>query len=1090
MSDLPLDEAHQLAAQTQWLRSLARRLVGDSHAADDVVQETLLVALKAPIRGGTGENAARAWLHGIARNIVRAGRRSGARSAAREQDYGMEQPQFAPGSDEVIERTARARQLIDAVLALEEPYRTAVLLAYEERLDAPAIASRTGVSPAAARKRISRGIQQLRARLGADRGGRGHAWLIGFAGLRTSESTTPLLWITGLTMTTKWAVALFTIVALVGLGLWGLLDPGSDAPSLTSEARANANGIEAETNPLLETAESRSPAENNGRTAAPMQQAVPSTARTFVGRVLLTDDRTPVVGAEIRGNGSVASGNNNTAVGDALATTDATGHFSVELNGEIASSLLARGLWVQHADVYDVHVGAAKVSSSEGRTIEVRTVSLGDVLLRVVDAAGEPAVGIDVKYFMKPTFGSDVQLWSYQGDKRAGTTDASGELHVASLPVSTSIAFGVSGEYDTLTEVTIDPVLRRATATLQLRGWAQIVARLEWSNGAPAAGVIVNWHGAPTSSGSMGPATVTSNAEGLLSIDDVSTGGGTVHFDSRSYHAPIAARVKRGETTDLGTLTLQRPGRVAGRVILGVGTDAADSLFVSALKNGALLDEVALTESLEFSLDVPPGPVLLAVTRGIDWNPTLPYRGEFMGTATANAPSEDVEIRITTALTFLKGAIPATDAADFEARGGTVSLLPGDPNVGFGFPMRRSGLGFPPKLHPSGAFTIAMPPTPDLRVLVQDSEGRCAYSKQLAVTSGATNDVGLLDWSKSRLEVSVTDAMGAPIADAVVTTRSVDRDRSEVRTDTKGLAVFELSVGPYALRADVGDDSTGAWQLVHVESGQAAQVALRTSAAGILNGTVHSPSGPIADLSIGAQRLEPFSNLIYAASTEADGSFHFKDLLPGIYRYRVGEQLIGRVTLEPGIPADLYLSIGGAKVVIEVMRGRERLGWVGRLSAQAIGSAHAPWARGSQVGEGRFEVELPDGPLRFLVDFDGLGNNQKVLVTGPASEGSSYQLHLPPTGIEIHLEGAAAHAPIPAAFLETLGGAPASTFWGLGLELYAEDDGVGPDGVRVIRFPFVESDARVRIEGLNAQGAKKSKEARVEANGMTRVQWP
>ena len=75
-----LTDAERLALETDWLHRLALRLVHDVHAAEDVVQDTLLAALDRPQWARQGDVSLRAWLTGTVRNLARLGQR-GARVA-------------------------------------------------------------------------------------------------------------------------------------------------------------------------------------------------------------------------------------------------------------------------------------------------------------------------------------------------------------------------------------------------------------------------------------------------------------------------------------------------------------------------------------------------------------------------------------------------------------------------------------------------------------------------------------------------------------------------------------------------------------------------------------------------------------------------------------------------------------------------------------------------------------------------------------------------------------------------------------------------------------------------------------------------
>src|SRR5262249_14484335 len=125
----------RLLEHAAWLRRLAGTLVLDAARADDVTQQTLLHALQRP---PARRSHPRAWLATAARNFARAFGRGEARRERIER--AAAKPEGGPAADEVVERTAQHHHVVGAVLALAEPYRTAVLLRFFEDLKPGAIA--------------------------------------------------------------------------------------------------------------------------------------------------------------------------------------------------------------------------------------------------------------------------------------------------------------------------------------------------------------------------------------------------------------------------------------------------------------------------------------------------------------------------------------------------------------------------------------------------------------------------------------------------------------------------------------------------------------------------------------------------------------------------------------------------------------------------------------------------------------------------------------------------------------------------------------------------------------------------------------
>jgi RNA polymerase sigma factor (sigma-70 family) len=155
----------RLLADDRWLRDLARRIGGRARA-DDLVQEAWLATLA----GRAPRGSLRAWFAAILRNLARQGRRGEVRRRRREEAAARREG--LPGVDELAAKGELRRRLVEAVCALEEPYRSTVLLRFYGGLRAAEIARREQVSASTVRNRLRRALGMLRARLGdVDRGG-------------------------------------------------------------------------------------------------------------------------------------------------------------------------------------------------------------------------------------------------------------------------------------------------------------------------------------------------------------------------------------------------------------------------------------------------------------------------------------------------------------------------------------------------------------------------------------------------------------------------------------------------------------------------------------------------------------------------------------------------------------------------------------------------------------------------------------------------------------------------------------------------------------------------------------------------------
>ncbi len=163
MSEIdPRLPAEAYMAHSEWVRRLARRLLDDAGAADDVAQETWIAFLRQPL--GTVRDL-RGWLHGVTRRLALKSARE--RGTRRLQRADVEKELIAPSADDVLEIELVRKQVIESVLALEEPYRSTVLLHFYEGHSSEDIARRLGLPSSTVRTRLQRGLAKLREKLEA-----------------------------------------------------------------------------------------------------------------------------------------------------------------------------------------------------------------------------------------------------------------------------------------------------------------------------------------------------------------------------------------------------------------------------------------------------------------------------------------------------------------------------------------------------------------------------------------------------------------------------------------------------------------------------------------------------------------------------------------------------------------------------------------------------------------------------------------------------------------------------------------------------------------------------------------------------------
>lgn len=153
----------ELLRHRAWVRSLARTLVRDEASVDDVEQDVWVTALERPPHSG---EAAAAWLARVVRNRVIDLRRARMRRGAREER--VARGESTPSAADTVALAEAHRRVVAAVMDLDEPHRTAVLLRYFEDLPPREIGRRTGVPAETARTHVKRGVARLRAALGED----------------------------------------------------------------------------------------------------------------------------------------------------------------------------------------------------------------------------------------------------------------------------------------------------------------------------------------------------------------------------------------------------------------------------------------------------------------------------------------------------------------------------------------------------------------------------------------------------------------------------------------------------------------------------------------------------------------------------------------------------------------------------------------------------------------------------------------------------------------------------------------------------------------------------------------------------------
>lgn len=158
------------------IRRMAVRALRDGELARDVAQEVFLITIRA-LRQGTIQNEANlgGFVYGTARNVIQARLRREQYEKRHVAPIGDGDP-AAPAVHE-IERDERIRRLVSLIGALEPIDRAILYDTFVEDLASNDVAARYRMTAGGVRKRKSRALATLRARLGVtSRSGDGGHW--------------------------------------------------------------------------------------------------------------------------------------------------------------------------------------------------------------------------------------------------------------------------------------------------------------------------------------------------------------------------------------------------------------------------------------------------------------------------------------------------------------------------------------------------------------------------------------------------------------------------------------------------------------------------------------------------------------------------------------------------------------------------------------------------------------------------------------------------------------------------------------------------------------------------------------------------
>jgi RNA polymerase sigma-70 factor (ECF subfamily) len=383
------NEFEQIASQSRWVRELALAVARDAHAAEDASQDALLAALR---RDTTPGNLT-AWLRVSVRRLLSFRARSAANRVQRERSVAraerVDDPTLALDRIEILEL------LLREVRALEEPYRSTVLLRWFEGVEPVEIARRNGVPVTTVYTRIARGLSLLRERLDRASGGDRSRWLAAWIPLLPTPAK---FWPQVIVMGARAKIAIAVGIVLASAAVLFVVIQPRTPDGVASIAAA---ALPPESPPVVPSAPSdlpstdqtREPVRSNDEQAAAI--VPPASARVISGIVIDVDSRA-VPDVEV----AFADAKATDPPGASSARSDARGRFQLE-RGTGDGTIVARGQW---ADVFEPHTG--KPDPDQYVLVIARS---REVHGRVETPDGNPVRDAGVQVFVggsEPGFGS------------------------------------------------------------------------------------------------------------------------------------------------------------------------------------------------------------------------------------------------------------------------------------------------------------------------------------------------------------------------------------------------------------------------------------------------------------------------------------------------------------------------------------------------------------------------------------------------------------------------------------------------------------------------------------------------------------
>ena len=920
--------SEQLMAEMGWIRRLARALVQDRATAEDLAQETWLVA---NAQQPDEERPLRPWLARVVVNLVRTQRRSEARREQR--NVAFDDGRSVPTPAELVERVELQRALADEVLALAEPYRSTVLLHFIEGYSSAEIAHRSGIPGGTVRRRLKVALDQLRDALRArtDQPKRGWmAALVPFARSPHPKPASIAVGVIAMKKVTGIVIALVLLVLLVvgGGALW--------------HKRANS-GEGQRAGVALGSASPRPLAEDRVDESAiptwiPQAGAPP---RRIAGRVVFRGS--PIAGARVQlGLGVIGETTSAAVLPDSVpnvlqriaevkSAADGTFDFGVQPPAVFTVSASA----TNHAAASVVLENADPQTKSEQLVL-----ALGDCKSRLVGVVADASGG--------PIRKARVSVAGLSGTE----TGADGSYSVCLVPrrgneaPRADVRVEADG-YGTIKHTVI--VVGELRQDFMLVPEAALVGRVLTNSGEPVAGARVVAAAQPMTTIASGWAL--SDRDGRFRIDALAPG--TFELSATAHDGMTASSVTavaRATTTSHEIrLVIAMHARVRGVVVVN-GTPVSGAA-VTALHDDAPASSAFSQADGSFVLDrVPYGATqFLAHPYQVDAPKEIKIE---------RAVVDDVRIEVTK-LASVRGHVTRERK---PVAGAHVVYLRAPQAFFFGPPLTAT-------TDSSGAYMIDGLPAGPGRLVAWDAVGKAlARDKPLDIAAGETKtvDVDLDCWGE--VKGTVVDQAGAALAGVYVRMDISDGsgDMCEAMTDASGQFACAMLIGGMYRptvsplpggRQGFAPAKRRQFDLVRVpQAGVVTGVTIAVKNERLaIRGTVFDDTGtPLADARIEAIGRGPSSMDFPYAMSDANGRFEIANLARGMYALHA----LGADGSETEVPS---VAAGTDSVTIKLARA-------GAIEGTLIGFSTTPRVAANRVvaDGGSFTIWIPVDGTKFF----------------------------------------------------------------------------------------------------------------------------